>query len=76
MNSINVAVFVLFAASASAGVLKTSLQDCPFICPQIYMPVCASNGNEARVFTSDCHMKMTNCKDVLGKTDGKFTKFI
>lgn len=51
--------------------ISSEPQECPQMCPKLFDPVCASNGKEAKLFYSECHMNMMNCNLKTGENDRK-----
>ncbi|CAD7084924.1 unnamed protein product [Hermetia illucens] len=35
---------------------------CPTMCPMVYNPVCATDGNTSKIFGNQCEMNVANCK--------------
>lgn len=42
-------------------------QDCVIRCPNIYLPICGTDGENSKVFTSQCVMKRQSCLEHKGE---------
>lgn len=41
--------------------------DCNAVCPHVYSPICATDGNSTKVFTSPCGMRRAGCLEGKGR---------
>lgn len=62
-------VFALIVVSTNAG---GPTEPCPEICPDIFTPVCANDGQEIRTFSNECYMEAYNCRSGDGKNIRSF----
>lgn len=44
-----------------------SKNDCNTVCPHVYFPICATDGNATKVFTSPCGMLRAGCMEKKGE---------
>lgn len=53
-----------------------SKNDCNTVCPHVYFPICATDGNATKVFTSACGMLRAGCIENKGEHFAKFRQSI
>ncbi|KDR07983.1 PI-actitoxin-Avd5a-like [Zootermopsis nevadensis] len=52
----------VFLGVIMAFVVLTAAEECALICPMIYAPVCATDGDTTQTFSSACGLNVYNCQ--------------